>query len=47
MARNVWGTDMSLINEDEFCPYCEREIPFHYQNCPTRSPMKNGANNVR
>lgn len=33
---NVWGTDKRLINADEFCVECEREVPFHYDNCPTR-----------
>lgn len=31
---NVWGTDKSLIDSEEFCVECEREIPFHYNNCP-------------
>lgn len=34
--RNVWGTPISLINADEFCPQCEREVPVHYEHCPTR-----------
>lgn len=35
---NVWGTAKELIDEDEFCPDCERENglfgPRHYTNCP-------------
>lgn len=30
---NVWGTPRDLINADEFCPDCEREVPWHYENC--------------
>ena len=33
---NVWGSNPSDINPAEFCQFCEREIPFHYNNCPTR-----------
>lgn len=36
-ALNVWGTLKSLINSDEFCIECEREVPHHYRNCPTKS----------
>jgi len=35
--RNIWGTIKTYINADEFCIECEREIPFHYNNCPTRN----------
>lgn len=31
---NMWGTNPALIDEDEFCPECEREVPFHYASCP-------------
>ena len=31
---NVWGTKKELIDSDEFCPECEREVPRHYDNCP-------------
>lgn len=34
IERNVWGTDKSMIDADEFCVECEREVPFHYDNCP-------------
>lgn len=34
MAVNVWGTEKALINGEEFCVECEREVPFHYRNCP-------------
>lgn len=33
---NVWGNDPLDVNEDEFCPFCERNVPWHYDNCPTR-----------
>lgn len=33
---NMWGTPIADINEDEFCPECEREVPRHYDSCPTR-----------
>ena len=33
---NVWGTDKSLINADEYCLECEREVPHHYNNCPSK-----------
>lgn len=33
---NMWGTDKRLIDSEEFCPDCEREVPFHYEGCPTR-----------
>lgn len=36
MSKNVWGTDKSFINEDEFCVECEHSVPGHYNNCPTR-----------
>jgi hypothetical protein len=31
---NFWGTDMSTIDADAFCPDCERELPGHYSACP-------------
>lgn len=31
---NAWGTPRFMINADEYCPECEREVPFHYTNCP-------------
>lgn len=34
--RNIWGTIKTYINADEFCIECEREVPHHYYNCPTR-----------
>lgn len=34
--RNIWGSDPEDVNADEFCPYCEREIPWHYESCPVR-----------
>ena len=40
MANNVWGTDRSLINADEFCVECEHAIGGHYTNCPTRIQTK-------
>lgn len=38
---NVWGTDRSMINEDEYCPDCERAVPCHYNNCPRRVIERN------
>ena len=37
LDRNIWGTIKTYINADEFCIECEREVPFHYNNCPTRN----------
>ena len=34
MDLNVWGTPRDLIDADEFCQDCEREVPWHYTNCP-------------
>jgi hypothetical protein len=31
---NIWGTKRDLIDSDEFCQECEREVPFHYDSCP-------------
>lgn len=30
---NVWGTPKDMIGEG-FCRECERENPYHYDNCP-------------
>ena len=32
--RNVWGTDKTEINADEFCVECEQAVPHHYDTCP-------------
>lgn len=37
--RNIWGTDTSHIDADEFCPWCEREVPHHYEGCPRDARM--------
>jgi hypothetical protein len=34
---NMWGTPLTEINADEFCPYCEREVPSHYETCRHRA----------
>jgi hypothetical protein len=31
---NMWGTPRALVNADEYCPECEREVPRHYSTCP-------------
>ena len=36
MSRNMWGTLTEDVNADEYCPQCEREVPFHYSTCPAR-----------
>lgn len=35
-AVNMWGSRKSDINADEYCQDCEREVPWHYDKCPTR-----------
>lgn len=34
MARNIWGTEKSDIDPAEYCPDCERAVPYHYGSCP-------------
>jgi len=36
-TTNVWGTLKADITAEEFCVECEREVPRHYDNCPTRN----------
>lgn len=38
--ENVWGSNPADINPAEFCQFCEREVPLHYDNCPTRRKDK-------
>lgn len=35
VKTNVWGTLKADVGEG-FCPECERDLPGHYSNCPTR-----------
>lgn len=33
---NVWGTPRVDVDAGGYCVECEREIPYHYDNCPIR-----------
>lgn len=34
--RNYWGSLKSDVSDD-FCPVCERDLPYHYSICPNNN----------